>query len=850
MSSYFGHILIREGIISIDQLRAAIGEQRLTGRGLGEVLIDLGYASEHQLVDFLSKEYGFPVINLDEFEIDPAVLNLIPIRTVLKHNLVPVNHSGSTLFVAMSDPSDIVTVDDLRFATGCDIKPVIASERAIKIAIEKHYVTKDGLTEQKDEENSVKEFEAKSGIDESSGARSKWDEFTNQVEKANLEARQEREKEASKSNTSPSQDSNIVRKEDESDSPVSQEEEKEETFDPLSLFHRGWVAHQKEEDTSPPTDQNKQDIEPSTSVSQEVDLTAREWISSKNQDEKESFRPYSFSPHETGIHKQQEDASPEAKKEGEKIMELSVASEKGSVAQKEDDDSSFKERQETRQEEGGFKPYSFSLYGTNVQELKEEVGYEAKIEKEVLELSAVPSQDSHSLKEEDEADHEAPQEDDIRPYTLLSHKGEPVEEQEEAVSGTEQKDWEVFESGGFNALEYESSSELDSNVPEQEEPFKPNDHPPQEDTAPHPLIEGHFIQETVAVYKENAFSSSPEPREKEERLSFDQRVILVVDDSPTIQKIVSIILEQQGYLVLIASDGMQAVAKLNEAVPDSIFLDVDLPHMDGYQVCKIIKGNGLTKDVPVIMLTGRDGFFDKVRGRMAGATSYITKPFQPATLLQAVEKNCRDRGAKQQRIRDTHMKSDLFSVKEMEMSDERRRKNELPTQDERVLFQSEIEQGVVLQNSLILVLSKLEQIMVRLEKAYKQPISAIQLLSEIVNQVVEFSETMRGADADTVHLAKALTRGRDKYPMLQLLHTHKNRLSVQTAANLFNSWASDPRDRQDVFSQICQGMISILESYCLLFSTYFQSSGMRDQWREIYGVFLFDLKKVMNKIQL
>jgi type IV pilus assembly protein PilB len=138
MSSYLGHILIREGIISLNQLRAAIEEQKRTGGRLYRVLIDLGYVSEQQLVDYLSKEYCFPVINLDEFEVDPVVLNLIPKRNALKHNLVPVNHLGSTLFVAMSDPSDIVTVDDLRFATGCDIKPVIAPEQAIKNTIEKY----------------------------------------------------------------------------------------------------------------------------------------------------------------------------------------------------------------------------------------------------------------------------------------------------------------------------------------------------------------------------------------------------------------------------------------------------------------------------------------------------------------------------------------------------------------------------------------------------------------------------------------------------------------------------------------------------------------------------------------
>lgn len=83
---------------------------------------------------------------------------------------------------------------------------------------------------------------------------------------------------------------------------------------------------------------------------------------------------------------------------------------------------------------------------------------------------------------------------------------------------------------------------------------------------------------------------------------------------------------------------MQALAKLNDFIPDIIFLDINLPHMDGYQLCKIIKGNDLTKEIPVVMLSGKDGFFDKMRGKMVGATDYITKPFEPSTLVSAIKK--------------------------------------------------------------------------------------------------------------------------------------------------------------------------------------------------------------------
>ncbi len=117
-----------------------------------------------------------------------------------------------------------------------------------------------------------------------------------------------------------------------------------------------------------------------------------------------------------------------------------------------------------------------------------------------------------------------------------------------------------------------------------------------------------------------------------------RQLILAVDDSLTVRKIVSITLERLGYRVLTAADGMQALARLNEEVPNLVLLDITMPRMDGYQVCKVIKQNPFTRRIPVIMLSGKDGFFDKVKGRLAGATDYITKPFRESTLSQAVAK--------------------------------------------------------------------------------------------------------------------------------------------------------------------------------------------------------------------
>ncbi len=131
--------------------------------------------------------------------------------------------------------------------------------------------------------------------------------------------------------------------------------------------------------------------------------------------------------------------------------------------------------------------------------------------------------------------------------------------------------------------------------------------------------------------------SEIEDKEESNESKTRGKTILVVDDSATVRKLISGKLEKSGHEVVCAVDGMDALAKLNEIVPDLILLDITMPRMDGYQVCKLIRNSQTTKNIPVVMISGKDGFFDKVRGRMAGTTGYITKPFGPETLMKALE---------------------------------------------------------------------------------------------------------------------------------------------------------------------------------------------------------------------
>ena len=119
-----------------------------------------------------------------------------------------------------------------------------------------------------------------------------------------------------------------------------------------------------------------------------------------------------------------------------------------------------------------------------------------------------------------------------------------------------------------------------------------------------------------------------------------KKIVMVVDDSPTVRKLLTIKLEKHGHRVVTASNGMDALSKISEEMPDLILLDVTMPRLDGYQLCKLVKTDAVTKHIPVVMLSGNDGFFDKMRGRMAGSVAYLTKPFEPEALLRTVDRYC------------------------------------------------------------------------------------------------------------------------------------------------------------------------------------------------------------------
>jgi len=125
--------------------------------------------------------------------------------------------------------------------------------------------------------------------------------------------------------------------------------------------------------------------------------------------------------------------------------------------------------------------------------------------------------------------------------------------------------------------------------------------------------------------------------EVSERNTLQGVKVLVIDDSNTIRRSAEIFLLQAGCTVILAEDGFDALAKIADHQPDLVFVDIMMPRLDGYQTCSLIKHNKVFRSIPVIMLSSKDGLFDRARGRIVGSEHYLTKPFTKDELLSAIE---------------------------------------------------------------------------------------------------------------------------------------------------------------------------------------------------------------------
>src|SRR5436190_10530037 len=139
MAVRIGELLLKEKLITAEQLQQALSQQKSNGGKLGYNLVKMGFVKDEQITTLLSKQYGVPAISLAQFKIDPTIVKLVPTETARKYQMIPLSRSGSTLTIAMTDPTNVFAMDDIKFMTGYTVEPVVASEVAITDAIEKYY---------------------------------------------------------------------------------------------------------------------------------------------------------------------------------------------------------------------------------------------------------------------------------------------------------------------------------------------------------------------------------------------------------------------------------------------------------------------------------------------------------------------------------------------------------------------------------------------------------------------------------------------------------------------------------------------------------------------------------------
>jgi len=134
-----GELLLKENMVSPQQLQDALNHAKTSGGKIGKAFVSLGFVKDEEITSLLSRQYGVPSINLDHFEVDPAIIKIIPAETARKYQVLPLSRSGATLTIAMADPTNVFAMDDIKFMTGYNVEPVVASEAALEDAIDRYY---------------------------------------------------------------------------------------------------------------------------------------------------------------------------------------------------------------------------------------------------------------------------------------------------------------------------------------------------------------------------------------------------------------------------------------------------------------------------------------------------------------------------------------------------------------------------------------------------------------------------------------------------------------------------------------------------------------------------------------
>ncbi len=646
MNVKLAKLFVEKGYLSLDNLKVAVEDQKNNNKSLGEILITRGFITESQLVDLTNIDNQFSSVDLTKIDIPDAVIKSIPKDTSVENNLIPFALDGTLLSIAMIDPTNLVLIDELRFLTGYNIKPYIAEFSNIKNALKKYYdiqyeeVVQKVQPEQKPEDK----VEAVQKIESEQKPQDKAGFSTEQA---------------------PQQEQDQFQFSDQVDSQASADP-KEEIKQAFQQEQKPQISDNQEQEKpqSTPNEITNVFAKDDTDVSDIKEPSQSGIDDLSSQSSNDLFQ----SPgQETGDQKETGDQNIFQSPSQQPVVGFHAAGDSEAVQNSEPDFSAVKDSSEQQLNvfaSNSSKESAEDLAGDKTIELSleaEELPEEVIESKEITDVFSIPGQASKSAVEGSAVS--AKTDDKPSQPSVSPQSSEQSKQTEDLFKIPEQDNAAISADQNLNAesdlrslkedSSYDNIESFNKSIDAEIESFDKNIDNKNSDQVSASSIDNEAVKADLKGLEpvESDLKEAEKPSENESVIPIREEhvkeapsaakpppTVLVVDDSPTVQKIVSVTLSRHGYNVEVTSNAMQALAKLNDFIPDIIFLDINLPHMDGYQLCKIIKGNDLTKEVPVVMLSGKDGFFDKMRGKMVGATDYITKPFEPSTLVSAIKK--------------------------------------------------------------------------------------------------------------------------------------------------------------------------------------------------------------------
>ena len=361
-------------------------------------------------------------------------------------------------------------------------------------------------------------------------------------------------------------------------------------------------------------------------------------IASKEQDDDTSAETAAKDKREEAEQTEAEQTEAEAAAQAEREEAERLEAEAAAKAEREEAEAAAKaEREEAEREEA-----EAAAKAEREEAEREEAEAAAKAEREETERkeaeAAAKAEREEAEQEEAEAAAKAEREETERKEAEAAAKAEREEterkEAEAAAKAEREEDERAEAEAAAQAERAEAEAEAEAAAKAEQEEAERAEAVKQEQEDEVVVAEAVELADEVheaATAPSSASSIVIEPAKAGEKLT-----ILTVDDSPTIRKLLAMTLEREGFDVVQAQDGVEALVKMSECNPAMILSDINMPRLDGYKLCKFVKKHAKTKHIPVIMLSGKDGVFDKLRGRMSGCDGYLTKPFESKDLLEKI----------------------------------------------------------------------------------------------------------------------------------------------------------------------------------------------------------------------